>query len=57
MDPETLNRPRVYIESSVVSYYTARRSRDLIVAAHQEITYAWWDHHLHEYDACISQAS
>ncbi len=34
--------PTVYIETSVISYYTARPSRDLIVAAHQQITHEWW---------------
>lgn len=52
---DTTDKPSVYIETSVVSYYTARRSRDLIVAAHQELTYAWWDRHLHEYSAYVSQ--
>ena len=33
----------VYIESTVISYYTARRTRDLIAAAHQEITWEWWE--------------
>lgn len=33
----------VYIETTVVSYLTARPSRDLIVAAHQQITHDWWD--------------
>ena len=55
MVQETTNKPSAYIETSVVSYYTVRRSRDLIVAAHQEITYAWWDEHLHEYAVYISQ--
>ena len=36
-------RPTVYIETTVVSYYTARPSRDLIVAAHQQITNEWWN--------------
>ena len=31
-------RPKVYIETSIMSYYTARPSRDLIVAGHQQIT-------------------
>ena len=31
-------RKRVYIETSVVSYLTARSSRDLIVAARQQST-------------------
>ena len=35
--------PTVYIESTVISYYTGRPSRDLIVAAHQELTQEWWE--------------
>lgn len=33
---------KVYLETSVVSYLAAWPSRDLIVAAHQEITHRWW---------------
>ncbi|MHB1360237.1 MAG: type II toxin-antitoxin system VapC family toxin [Rhodocyclaceae bacterium] len=36
-------KPLVYLETSVVSYLAARPSRDLIVAAHQQITAQWWD--------------
>ena len=35
-------KPTVYIETSVVSYLTARPSRDVVVAAYQEITRDWW---------------
>ena len=34
--------PTAYIETSVVSYLTARPSRDVVVAAYQEITREWW---------------
>lgn len=34
--------PRVYVETSVISYLTARPSRDLVMAAHQEVTHEWW---------------
>lgn len=34
--------PTVYIETTVVSYLTARPSRDLVIAAYQEITREWW---------------
>ena len=32
----------VYIETSIVSYLAARPSRDLITAAHQQLTAQWW---------------
>lgn len=35
-------KPRVYVETSVLSYLTSWRSRDLIQAAHQEVTIEWW---------------
>ena len=46
----------VYIETSVVSYLTARPSRDLVVAAHQQITREWWDNVLFSrFEPCISE--
>lgn len=33
---------KVYIETSVISYLVARPSRDLITAAHQQLTQEWW---------------
>lgn len=33
----------IYIETTIISYLTARQSRDLIVAAHQQITQEWWE--------------
>lgn len=47
-------KPSVYIETSVISYHTARPSRDLIVAAHQQITSDWWEKALPYYDAFVS---
>lgn len=35
-------RSTVYVETSVVSYLAARPSRDLIVAAHQQLSQTWW---------------
>jgi len=46
---------RVYIESTFVSYLTARASRDLIVAGHQQITHDWWDSRRGDYELCASQ--
>jgi len=33
---------KVYIETSVVSYYAARPSRDVVVAGHQQATQDFW---------------
>ncbi len=33
---------KVYLETTITSYLTARPSRDLVVAAHQELTMEWW---------------
>jgi hypothetical protein len=34
--------PSVYIETSIVSYLSARRSRDIVIAARQQLTRRWW---------------
>ena len=47
-------KPTVYIETSVISYRTALPSRDLIAAAHQQMTHEWWERVLPQCDAFIS---
>lgn len=47
-------KPTVYIETTVISYRMAKPSRDLIIAAHQQITHEWWDIALPRFDAFIS---
>ena len=34
--------PTVYLETTILSYLTARPSRDLVAAAHQRLTAEWW---------------
>ena len=48
-------KPRVYLETSVISYLSARPSRDLIVAAHQQITQAWWERRRHDFYVLVSE--
>jgi predicted nucleic acid-binding protein len=43
-----------YIETSVISYLTARLSKDLVIAAHQQITHEWWDRSLQKFNPYIS---
>lgn len=47
---------RIYIETSVPSYLTARRSKDLIVAADQETTIDWWNDHRPRFQLYTSEA-
>ncbi len=35
-------KPRVYVETSVLSYLTSLPSRDVVVAGHQQVTAEWW---------------
>ncbi len=46
----------LYLETSVVSYFTARPSRDIIVLAHQEITRQWWEKAIQKFEIYISEA-
>ena len=48
-------KPKIYVETSVVSYLTARPSRDLIIAANQQITEEWWQTRQAGFDLYISQ--
>lgn len=45
----------IYLETTVVSYYTSKPSRDIIVLAHQEITRQWWPPAIRRYNAFISE--
>jgi len=46
---------KVYIETSVISYLTARVSRDLVVAGHQRITQEWWSARRTAFEVFVSQ--
>jgi hypothetical protein len=48
-------KPKIYLETSIISYLAARPSRDIITAAHQQITHEWWDDRRNECDVFISQ--
>ena len=45
---------RVYIETTVVSYFTARSSRDIMVAGHQEATRNLWPELTGKHETYIS---
>ena len=48
-------KPKVYLETSIISYLAGRRSKDLIVAAHQELTHEWWEMRKNKFTPFVSQ--
>lgn len=46
---------RVYIETTVVSYLTARPNRDVVIAGHQQITHEWWETRRTSFELCVWQ--
>lgn len=46
---------KIYVETSVISYLTARPSQSIIGAAHQQISLAWWERR-EEYELFVSQS-
>ena len=48
-------KPKVYIETTVISYLLAHPSRDIVVAGHQQITHEWWQTSRHDFEVVSSQ--
>lgn len=48
-------KPKVYIETSVISYLTARPSRDILIAANQQVTQEWWQSRRPKFETFVSQ--
>jgi predicted nucleic acid-binding protein len=48
-------KAKVYIETTVISYLTARPNRDVVIAGHQKITRTWWQTCRERFDLVASQ--
>ena len=50
-------KPRVYVETTVISYLTARPARDVVVAGHQQSTrgFYWWTTAADRYELVVSE--
>jgi len=48
-------KPKVYLETSLISYLAAWPSRDLVTAAQQQITHDWWRSQASNYDLFASE--
>ena len=51
-----MSLPKLYLETTIPSYLTARRSPLARIATDQQTTQDWWDFQRHEYDLFISEA-
>jgi predicted nucleic acid-binding protein len=45
----------VYLETTLISYLCSRPGRDLLVAAHHQITHEWWSSRRDDFDCFVSQ--
>ena len=45
----------VYLETTIPSYLTARVSRDLVSAAHQQLTLEWWQVRREQFQLFVSE--
>ena len=48
-------RAKLYLETTIPSYLVGRPSRDLLVAAHQQVTRDWWESRRLQFELCTSQ--
>ena len=48
-------QPKLYVETTIVGYLTAKPSKDLIVAAHQKLTRQWWNRRRANFDLYVAQ--
>ena len=46
---------KIYLETTIISYLAARPSKDLITAAHQQVTRDWWQNRRRDFDLFSSQ--
>ena len=48
-------KPKAYIETSILSYLTARPSSDVRVLANQVVTIDWWENRRLDFDLFVSE--
>ena len=48
-------KPRVYVETTVISYLSARTARDVVVAGHQQITRDWRETAWERFELVVSE--
>ena len=46
---------KIYVETSIIGYLTARSGASVIFQARQQLTRAWWEGRRHTYELVTSQ--
>lgn len=54
-ESESEMKAKLYIETTIPSYLVGHPSRDLLVAAHQEITRDWWESRRTQFHLYVSE--
>ena len=47
-------KPKLYVETSIISYLTSRPNRDVVINANQQLAQEWWESR-HQFDLFISE--
>ncbi len=47
-------RPKVYLETTIPSFLTAKPSREVLVAGQQQATRDWWNERRRHYELYVS---
>ncbi|MCC7349561.1 MAG: type II toxin-antitoxin system VapC family toxin [Phycisphaerales bacterium] len=53
-DTDSIPMPTVYVETTIISYLTARPSRDVVVLGNQQLTRQWWEEQRSRYRLVLS---
>ena len=48
-------KPKVYVETSVISYLASKQSRDVVIAGRQAVTQEWWEMHRNRFNLYMSE--
>ena len=55
-ETERAMKPKVYVETTILSYLAARPSRDAVTSGRQVITRRWWETEREKYSLVVSEA-
>lgn len=55
LEERVVMKESVYLETSIISYLTARDSRDVVQLAKQQLTREWWANESSRYELLVGQ--